>query len=248
MHRRRAKCSILDLSAWMFTKSGFRSQWAESGRSGTVEYLGEIANEPSAISKLCDRLGRPGKRLSFCYEAGPCGYGVHRQLAGLGHRCEVVAPSLIPKKPGDRVKTNRRGRQHARPSSSGRRIDGHLGAGRRSRGYARFSPTAQRRAIRRDAGAPASSRVLLRHGRKHGRGRAWGLSYRRWLSSLTFEHAAQQIAFQDYVDAVTDAERRLKHAEEQIFQPRKRMESTSGGRRFAGDARHCADQCGGAGR
>src|ERR1700680_2785674 len=81
---------------------------AESGRSGTVEYLGEIANEPSAISKLCDRLWRPGKRLSFFYEAGPCGYGVHRQLAGLGHRCEVVAPSLIPKKPGDRVKTNRR--------------------------------------------------------------------------------------------------------------------------------------------
>ena len=81
---------------------------AESGRSGTVEYLGEIANEPGAISKLCDRLGRPGKRLSFCYEAGPCGYGVHRQLTGLGHQCEVVAPSLIPKKPGDRVKTNRR--------------------------------------------------------------------------------------------------------------------------------------------
>ena len=81
---------------------------AESGRSGTVEYLGEISNDPVAIGKLCERLGRSGKKLAFCYEAGPCGYGVHRQLTGIGHRCDVVAPSLIPTKPGDRVKTNRR--------------------------------------------------------------------------------------------------------------------------------------------
>jgi transposase len=53
---------------------------AESGRAGSVEYLGEIANDPDAIGKLCERLGRSGKPLAFCYEAGPCGYGVHRQL------------------------------------------------------------------------------------------------------------------------------------------------------------------------
>ena len=64
---------------------------AESGRAGSVEYLGEIANHPDAINKLCDHLGRSGKPLAFCYEAGPCGYGVHRQLTSLGHRCEVVA-------------------------------------------------------------------------------------------------------------------------------------------------------------
>jgi transposase len=81
---------------------------AESGRSCAVEYLGEISNDPVAISKLCDRLERPSKTLAFCYEAGPCGYGVHRQLISLGHRCDVVAPSLIPTRPGDRVKTNRR--------------------------------------------------------------------------------------------------------------------------------------------
>src|ERR1700675_2313954 len=59
---------------------------AESGRSGAVEYLGEVANDPGAISKLCDRLGRPGKPLAFCYEAGPCGYGVHRQLLRHGRK------------------------------------------------------------------------------------------------------------------------------------------------------------------
>ena len=76
--------------------------------SVAVEYLGEIINEPGAIGKLCDRLRRPGKPLVFCYEAGPCGYGVYRQLTSLSHRCDVVAPSLIPTKAGDRVKTNRR--------------------------------------------------------------------------------------------------------------------------------------------
>jgi transposase len=58
---------------------------AESGRSGVVEYYDEITNDPAAISKLCERLGRGGKTLTFCYEAGPCGYGVHRQLISLGH-------------------------------------------------------------------------------------------------------------------------------------------------------------------
>src|SRR3977135_3909218 len=96
-----------------FIGFGIQNEWIScavggSGRSGAVEYLGEIANEPGAISKLCDRLRRPGKPLAFCYEAGPCGYGIHRQLTRLGHRCDVVAPSLIPTKAGDRVKTNRR--------------------------------------------------------------------------------------------------------------------------------------------
>ena len=76
---------------------------AESGRLA-ANYVCEIANDPGAISKLCDRLRRSGKPLVFCYEAGPCGYGVHRQLTRLGHRCDVVAPSLIPMKSGDRVR------------------------------------------------------------------------------------------------------------------------------------------------
>jgi transposase len=54
--------------------------------------------------KLAERLGQDGQELHFCYEAGPCGYGLHRLLSGLGHDCTVVAPSLVPKKSGDRVK------------------------------------------------------------------------------------------------------------------------------------------------
>ena len=146
---------------------------AESGRSGAVEYLGEIANDPGAISKLCDRLGRSGKPLAFCYEAGPCGYGVHRQLTKLGHRCDVVAPSLIPKKPGDRVKTNRRdATMLARLHRAGELTPVWV-------------PDADHEAMRdlvrlRSAVRQIVTRArqhlqgfLLRHGRKHGLGTAW---------------------------------------------------------------------------
>src|SRR5436190_24374180 len=81
---------------------------AEGGRTGEVRFLGEIDNTPAAVRKLVKKLATKYDRLSFCYEAGPTGYGAYRQITGLGHDCIVAAPSLIPKKPGDRVKTNRR--------------------------------------------------------------------------------------------------------------------------------------------
>src|SRR4051812_20529576 len=65
-------------------------------------------NRPEILSKLASWLSKGGRRLSFCYEAGPCGYGLHRLLTGYGHECVVIAPSLIPMKAGDRVKTDRR--------------------------------------------------------------------------------------------------------------------------------------------
>jgi transposase len=71
-------------------------------------YLGEIDNSPDAVRKLVAKLRRQYERLHFCYEAGPTGYGLHRQLAELGRVCDVVATTMIPKRPGDRVKTNRR--------------------------------------------------------------------------------------------------------------------------------------------
>lgn len=81
---------------------------AEGRRGGEVRHVGVFPNRTEQIAKLVERLGRGGRRLSFCYEASPCGYGLHRQLTELGHEWIVVAPSLIPVKAGDRVKTDRR--------------------------------------------------------------------------------------------------------------------------------------------
>lgn len=81
---------------------------AEAGREGEIRYFGEIDSDPAAVRRLVARLAKRHGRLHFCYEAGPTGYGLYRQLTEMGHQCTVVAPSLIPRKPGDRVKTNRR--------------------------------------------------------------------------------------------------------------------------------------------
>ena len=80
---------------------------ANPGRS-KPESLGVIANTKKSIQNLVHRLSREGEVLGFCYEAGPCGYEVYRWIKETGHDCVVVAPSLIPKKPGERVKTDRR--------------------------------------------------------------------------------------------------------------------------------------------
>src|SRR5207245_3767492 len=81
---------------------------ADAGRAGEIRFLGEFENAGAVTAKLVRKLAAKHRRLTFCYEAGPTGYGLYWQITGLGHECIVVAPSLIPKKPGDRVKTNRR--------------------------------------------------------------------------------------------------------------------------------------------
>src|ERR687887_2108480 len=81
---------------------------ADAGREGEIRYLGEFENSGPATAKLVRKLSAKHRRLTFCYEAGPTGYGLYRQITSLGHACVVVAPSLIPKKPGNQVKTNRR--------------------------------------------------------------------------------------------------------------------------------------------
>ena len=81
---------------------------AEDGRQGEVRFLGDIEHTQGAVRRLVTKLAGKYRRLLFCYEAGPTGYGLQRQISDLGHDCAVIAPSLIPKRPGERVKTNRR--------------------------------------------------------------------------------------------------------------------------------------------
>jgi len=191
---------------------------AEEGRGGEVRDHGVIENRADILIKLAERLGRRGQRLHFCYEAGPCGYGLHRLLSGLGHDCMVVAPSLIPKRPGDRVKTNRRdAAMLARLHRAGELT-------------AVWVPDTAHEAMRELVRARATAaRVLtkarqhltgflLRHGTIYAGLRAWTVAYRRWLTTVRFAHPAQQIVLQDYVHAVEDAEKRIARLGEQIEQ------------------------------
>ena len=100
---------------------------AEDSRSGPVRFLGVIPNTTEDVAKMAKQLAKHGE-LDFCYEASGCGYGIHRQQTALGHKCIVVAPSMLPRKPGERIKTDRRDSESwrfctvletSRPSGSG---------------------------------------------------------------------------------------------------------------------------------
>ena len=175
---------------------------AESGRGGEVREVGIFENRPDVLRKMVARLGKQRHRLNFCYEAGPCGYGLHRLLTGLGHDCVVVAPSLIPMKAGDRVKTDRRDAlMLARLHRAGELTPIWIpdAAHEAMRDLVRARATAVR------ALSKARQHLqgfLLRHDRICHGARAWTLAYRRWLTTVRFDHPAQQIVLQDYIHAV----------------------------------------------
>ena len=196
---------------------------------GEVRYLGEIPNTPDAVVKLVRRLRKEGAKLSFCYEAGPCGYGLHRQLRDLGQDCQVVAPSLIPKKPGDRVKTDRRDSLNlARLHRAGELTavwvpDGAQEALRDLTRAREDMKHIQRQAKQRLLG------FLLRHGKRFEGKDNWTQAHFRWFETVKFEQPVQQIVFQEYVDSVQAMTRRVAAFDEQI------ESAASGIRVLAGD-------------
>src|SRR2546425_9045402 len=108
MHRRRVMADRITYVGLDVHKDSIVVAVAAGGLRGEVREYGRIANTSTALDRLLRKLGGDGMRLRFCYEAGPCGYGIQRRLSTRGHECVVVAPSLIPKRAGDRVKTDRR--------------------------------------------------------------------------------------------------------------------------------------------
>jgi transposase len=189
---------------------------AELGRAGEVRFRGEIANRPEAVRGLIERLDAKHGRLRVCYEAGPCGYGLHRQITALGHDCTVVAPSLVPRKPGDRVKTNRRdavtlARLHRAGELTAIWVPDPTHEAVRDLVRAR---TAAMETVRR--ARQQLQGFLLRHGRVFAGRKTWSPAHRRWLAGLSFAHPAQQVVLQEQIDAITEAERRRDRLGEQI--------------------------------
>jgi len=183
---------------------------AEDERGGEVRFLGDIENTPDAVSGIVRKLSKHKVSLDFCYEAGPCGYGLYRQLVDMGHRCTVVAPSRIPVAHGDRVKTDRRDAQrlavlHRAGDLTSVWVPDKTHEAMRDLTRARTDAMMQLMRARQQLLA-----FLLRHGRVFEAGRKyWTLRHRRWLSAQNFDEPAQHIVFQDYVEAVwTATERR----------------------------------------
>ena len=189
---------------------------AEAGRNGKVCYLGEIDTSEAATKKLVASLARKYRRLTFCYEAGPTGYGLHRHIESLGHSCIVAAPSLVPKKAGDRIKTNRRDAEGlARLLRAGELTavwvpDTRHEAMRelaRARDSARQDLTRKRQQV---------SSMLLRMGLHYPGTRTWSARHRSWLANLKLEHAEHRFVLEELLVAERQAGERIGRLEQAI--------------------------------
>jgi transposase len=184
---------------------------------GKSRFFGEIANTPEAIRKLVKNLCPDGEVISFCYEAGPCGYELYRQISQLGHHCSVVAPSLIPTKPGGRVKTDRRDSEKlSQLDRAGELtpvwVPDQEQEAMRDLTRAREDMKGLERITKQRLNA-----FLLRYGRIYGSGKSrWTQAHFRWMEGLKFDVTVQQIVFQEYVDAVKQAEARVAGLEKEM--------------------------------
>jgi transposase len=168
-----------------------------------------VANEPNAVRRLVRKLEReaPGA-VQVCYEAGPCGYALQRRMTTPRVSCQVIAPALVPRKPGERVKTNRR---------DARKLVELLRAGLLTEVR---PPTPEEEAVRDLCRARDDARtdlqrcrhrlgkLLLRRG-LHYSGRNWTRAHRQWMDSLIWTHAAERVVVEDYLLAIDQVETRL---------------------------------------
>ncbi len=169
----------------------------------------KIGHDEASIRRLIERLGEP-TRLRACYEAGPTGYDLHRLLCSLGVRTDVVAPSLIPRRPGDRVKTDRRdcrrlARLHRAGELTAIRVPSPLEEGIRDLCRARQVAVEERRRARQRLAA-----FLLRHNEVWHEKSSWTQRHEEWIATRHFEDAATRAAFSFYRSAVCSQESILK--------------------------------------
>jgi transposase len=199
-------------------KDSIAVAYAEGLRDDPPRFIGSIGTRHADIDKLVRRLQSKAATLVFAYEAGPCGYVLYRYLTAKGFDCRVVAPSLIPKRPGDKVKTDRRDAVE---------IARLLRSGDLTKVYV---PSVEDEALRdlcraRDATLitlkAAKLRLksfLLRLG-MHYTGRAdWTDAHRRYLAKVDCPTAIQQIVFQEAIRAVDEQVERLARVEKELFE------------------------------
>src|SRR5439155_16548147 len=192
---------------------------AEAGRAGEVRFLGEIENSAAATAKLVRKLAGNYQRLTFCYEAGPTGYGLYRQIKSLGHACMVVAPSLIPKKPGDRVKTNRRDALSlVKLLRAGELtavwVPDERHEAMRDLSRARGAAVEDLRGKRQQVSALLLRQGLHYPGKKTWTKKTWTKAHMTWLASQKLAHLEQRIALAEMLLAVRQAQERIARLEQ----------------------------------
>jgi transposase len=203
---------------------------AEEGRTGEVRDSGVISNDLHALEKLIGRLRKAHGSdviIRACYEAGPCGFGIARRLKALGVECQVVAPSLIPKRAGERVKTDRRdARKLARLLRAGELTPVYIpettDEAIRDLCRARTDAVDDRRRSRHRLKG-----FLLRHGYRYQGKSAWSAAHQRYLRELVLAHPAMKAILEEYLIAIEAAGERIERCEQAMrdLLPNWRLES-----------------------
>lgn len=189
---------------------------AEEERQGEVRSHGTIENSPANINKMMKKLSKSGRELHFCYEAGCCGYGLYHQILAAGHLCTVVAPSMIPRKPGEHVKTDR---LDALKLARLLRADELTAVWVPDIAHEAMRDLVRSRVDAMEHLKSAKHQLqgfLLRQGRVYPGLKYWTRDHSQWLAEQKFVHPAQQIVFQDYINAVNDGTERHKGLVKQI--------------------------------
>lgn len=181
---------------------------AEEGRE-QPRYLGTVGSDFAELRKALRKLG-PASKLLIVYEAGPCGYTLARQLIEAGYRCHVVAPSRVPRRPGDRIKTDRRDALTlASLARAGELTQVFVPDARdeaiRDLSRARIDAVRARLKARQQLQA-----LLLRHGKRYTGKTSWTAAHERYLATISFPHRAQQLAFEEYRQAISQADARVQ--------------------------------------
>jgi transposase len=180
---------------------------AEAGRT-PARLVGTIAHDIAKLVKVLARYGEP-RQVHVVYEAGPTGYGLQRALAQRGYPCQVIAPSLIPKRAGDRIKTDRRdGLRLAELARAGELravwIPDPADEAIRDLARAREDAVNARTVVRQQLKG-----FLLRHDVRYPQKTSWSKTFYRWLATLNFQASGAQTAFTEYWQAVISADERV---------------------------------------
>lgn len=181
---------------------------AEAGRT-LPRFLGTTGPSLASLEKALSHLGEP-QRLSLVYEAGPCGYGLARQLRAKGYRCDVVAPAKIPRRPGERIKTDRRDALSLASFARSAELTAVLIPDERDEAMRDLTRAREDAARARLKARQQLKAMLLRHGYRYTGKGSWTVAHERYLGKVCFEHPPQDIAFAEYRSAASYAHERVE--------------------------------------
>lgn len=189
---------------------------AELGRVAP-RFVGTVGPKFSELSKALTKLGDPCALL-IVYEAGPCGYALARELNAAGYHCGVVAPSKVPRRPGERVKTDRRDALTLAGLARAGELTFVSVPDERDEAMRDLSRTRIDAVRARLKARQQLKALLLRHGRRYIGKTSWTAAHERYLAKVSFAHSAQDIAFVEYRQAVSEAHARVQRLSESLAQ------------------------------